>query len=249
MNARALLLTGLLLLVTIPAAAETIGDRALIRPTAGHITFGATAPWNSIDATVSYGGTLGVKVNRWFGINSSIGYAFANGNFGWVEDGTGGFEETTNSGKDVDVLTFGIDLSFHPMEGRLDPWALVGWTMMNYDFDFDSTGFGDWLSENGATWNLADLHSATGWQFGLGCGYAFRTTEHTAWSVTADFRDMMVSSKNLEIISSTGETILDSSYGHNLLFNIGIEFSWGNYPVETEPVETEAAAETADTEG
>ena len=104
MNARALLLTILLLLLTVPAAAELNGDRVRITPTLGHITFDATDPWNSIDPTVLYGGSLGVKVNRWFGINSSIGFAFANGDFGIEKDGMGGFEEAEGVGKDVDIL-------------------------------------------------------------------------------------------------------------------------------------------------
>lgn len=231
MNARVLLLIALLLVTVAPALAEeNAGDRVRVTPMVGHVTFDATEPWNSIDPTVFYGGSVGVKVNRWFGINSYIGYAFANGNFGWEEDGAGGFVPTENRGTDVDVLNFGIDLSFHPMEGRLDPWVLVGWTMLNYDYEFDSTGFGDWLSENDATWELGDLRSAGGWQFGIGCAYAFRKTEHTSWSVMADFRDLLVKSNKLEVVDASGETLLEGKWGNNWVFNLGVEFSWGNYP-------------------
>ena len=234
MNSRVLILTTLVLLIAVPAAAELEGDRVRLTGTVGHITFDAQEPWNSIDPTVLYGGAVGVKVNRWFGINSSIGYAFANGNFGWVEDGMGGFVRTDNSGKDVDVLHFGVDLSFHPLKGRIDPWLMAGWTIMSYDFKFDSTGFGDWLSENDAEWDLSDLRSATGWQFGVGCAFAILNTEHTSWSVMADFRDLMVKSNNLEIVDGSGEKVLEGKWGHNLLFNLGIEFSWGNYPAPTD---------------
>jgi len=233
MNARALLLTSLLLtLIATAAVAEPRGDRVRVTPTVGHLTFDATEPWNSIDATVLYGGSVGVKVNRWFGVNSSIGFAYANGNFGWVEDGMGGFVNTDLNGTDVDVLHFGFDFSFHPMEGDLDPWVMVGWTIMQYDFEFDTTAFGNFLSDNGAQYELGDLKTGTGWQFGIGGAWAFYTTDHSSWSIMADFRDLMVSSKNLEIINATGETVLESSYGHNLLFNLGIEMSWGGYEVQ-----------------
>lgn len=235
MNARALLLTTLVLLLALPALAqEDEGDRVRVTPMVGHVTFDATAPWNSIEPTVFYGGAVGVKVNRWLGINSYIGYAFANGNFGWESDGSGGFVETDNNGTDVDVVAFGVDLSFHPMEGRLDPWVLAGWTLMSYDYEFDSSGFGDWLTENDYTWELGDLKAATGWQFGIGCAFAFRKTDHTSWSVMADFRDLMVKSQKLEIVDPAGDVLLEGDWGHNWLFNVGFEFSWGNYPAPTD---------------
>lgn len=245
MNARLLLLTLCVLLVSAPALAEEedLGDRLRITPMVGHVTFDATEPWNSIEPTVFYGGSVGVKVNRWFGVNTYLGYAFANGNFGWVEDGSGGFVPTENNGTDVDVLAFGFDFSFHPLQDRFDPWIMAGWTMLSYDYEFDTTAFGDWLTSNDATWQLGDLKTAAGWQFGIGCAYAFRKTDHTSWSVVADLRDMMVKSKNLEIIDSAGATVLEGEWGHNFVFNIGFEFSWGNYPLPVEepelPVSTE----------
>lgn len=244
MNARALLLATLVLLIATPAAAEDLmGDRVRLTPMVGHVTFDATPPWNSIDPTVFYGGSVGVKVNRWFGVNTYLGYAFANGNFGWVEDGSGGFVQTDDSGKSVDVMAFGFDFSFHPLKDRLDPWVMAGWTMLSYDYKFDTTAFGDWLSANDATWQLGDLKNAAGWQFGIGCAFAFRKTEHTSWSVMADFRDLMVRSNKLEVIDANGQTLLEGEWGHNFVFNLGIEFSWGNYPLPAEeparPVSTE----------
>ena len=233
MNARALVLTILAVLIAVPAIAESTGDRVRLTPMVGHVTFDATEPWNSIEPTVFYGGSVGVKVNRWLGINSWIGYAFANGNFGWEEDGSGGFAPAENNGTDVDVVGFGIDLSYHPLQGRLDPWLLAGWTMFNYDYEFDSPAFGDWLSENEYTYNLGDLKAATGWQFGIGAAYAIRKTEHTSWSVMADLRDLMVKSSQLEIVDAAGQTVLSGDWGHNFLFNFGFEFSWGNYPAQS----------------
>lgn len=235
MYVRSILLTGLLLVICASVAtAESQGDRVRITPMVGHFTPDAQEPWNDIEPTVMYGGSIGVKVNRWFGINTSLGYAFANGNFGWVEDGSGGFVETDLNGTDVDILHFGFDFSFHPLEGALDPWVMVGWTILQYDFEFDTTGLGDFLFDQGAEANLADLKTGTGWQFGIGGAWAFYTTDHSSFSLMADFRDMMVSSNNLEIIDSEGNTVLESSYGHNLLFNVGIEMSWGGYEVEDE---------------
>jgi len=244
MNARTLLLTlSVLLISTLALAEEDMGDRVRITPMVGHVTFDATPPWNSIDATVFYGGSVGVKVNRWFGVNTYLGYAFANGNFGWAEDGSGGFVPTDNGGTDVDVMAFGFDFSFHPLKGRLDPWVMAGWTMLSYDYKFDTTAFGDWLSENDATWQLGDLKNAAGWQFGIGCAYAFRKTDHTSWSIVADFRDLMVKSQNLEIIDASGATVLEGEWGHNFVFNLGFEFSWGNYPLPAEEPERPVSAE------
>jgi hypothetical protein len=232
----ALLLTCLLFLsstLATSAAADPDDDRVRVTPMFGILAPDATPPWNSIESTEIYGGAIGVKVNRWFGINASVGYAWSSGDFGIGEDGSGGFVFGEGFGKPVDILHFGMDLSFHPLQGRLDPWVSAGIAFMRYDYEFDATGFKDWLSENSAEFDLADLNSANGYQFGIGLAFAFRVTDNSRWSVVADLRDLMVSSKKLEIDMSPDDPsvdgkILESSYGHNILFNIGIEMSWGS---------------------
>lgn len=219
----------LLLTVLAPASrAEPDDDRVFVTPLVGHITFDATKPWNSIDSTVLYGARVGVRVNRWFGIDTTAGYAFANGNFGYQEDGSGGFESTDNGGKDVDVLYFALDFSFHPMQGRVDPWVSLGWATMRYDYEFDAAGFKDWLTDNGAQIDLGDLSSSSGWQAGLGVAWAFRVTDRSRWSVMADLHDVIVRSTKLEVIGPGGEQLLEPDYGHNFLFNLGVEFAWGS---------------------
>lgn len=210
-----------------PASAGFEEGRVAITPTLGHITFDATPPWSSIKPTVLYGGRLGVMVNRWVGVDANFGVAFANGEFGYREDGSGGFVPTTVNGTHVQVAVFGLDLTFHPMEGRIDPYALVGVSFLRYDYDFDSAGFKDWLSENGATYDLGDFASASGYEFGAGVAWAYRVTDTSRWAVVADIRDMVVSPKKLEIIDADGEKVLDGKSGHNILFTLGFEFSWG----------------------
>ena len=156
----ALLLTCLLVLSTIlatGASADPDGDRVRVTPMFGILVPDATLPWNSIESTEIYGGSVGVKVNRWFGINAIVGYAATSGDFGIGEDGSGGFVFGEGFGKSVDILHFGMDLSFHPLQGRLDPWVSAGISLVRYDYSFDSTGFKNWLSANGAEFDLADL--------------------------------------------------------------------------------------------
>lgn len=210
-----------------PASAFEEG-RVSITPTIGHITFDATPPWISIDPTVLYGGRVGVMVNRWIGFDANLGYAFANGNFGYREDGSGGFKEYALNGMKTEVLYFGMDLTFHPLEGRLDPWALVGVSFLSYDYPgFDAAGFKQWLSDTGATYNLGDLSNASGFEFGVGLAYAYRVTDTTRWAFLADVRDIVVSAKKLEIFDADGNQVLEGEYGHNILINVGFEFSWG----------------------
>jgi len=223
----------LLLTLTVFAAggarAEVDESRVFVTPMIGYISLDANDLWNSIDPTAIYGGRVGVRVNRWVAVDAGLGYAFANGNFSIGEDGDGDFFISDNAGEDLDVLYLGVDLSFHPMQGNLDPWLAVGWTLLNYDFEFNSAGFKDWLGDRGYDTDLADLKTASGWEFAIGTGYAFRTTEHQRWSAVVELRDLWVRSARFGITGPDGQTIMEPEYGHNLIFNLGVEFAWGGY--------------------